>query len=483
MNNIAKKKSTTDGIYFVGQNSCDVTGSCIYIRFANKQILLECGLHQSSSNSYLDSYKINSEKFKFNPSEIDYVFLCHAHVDHSALLPRLIREGFKGKIILNVATARIADSLLKNCAYILQDEARVLTKRYKREYFPIYNDEDVYRTLDFFYIYDEYNKVYHLDDTVSFKWLPNAHCVGATQLVLFLDDGVKQRKVLYTSDIGSLQTDNHYVDNTEIYSGFIDVAIMESTYGNPKRISKKTRDFDREHLRAAINTVLERKGSLILPAFSFSRTQELLTELYGLFGNDKNFNTDIIVDSKLSCELCGIYNDILTGDAKKLWEKVSSWTNLKLIKDKSESQACIADTTPKIAITSSGFCTNGRVVNYLERYLKDSNSMIVFSGYTGDNPSYLSYRIQNYKAHKAINICKKPVPNRADCITMSTFSSHANNKDLVVYGSSLNTNKLVLVHGAQDTKEKLKKQLQEAISKNDKTYRVICSSKDMVIHL
>nr|WP_279237303.1 MULTISPECIES: MBL fold metallo-hydrolase RNA specificity domain-containing protein [unclassified Lactonifactor] len=109
--------------------------------------------------------------------------------------------------------------------------------------------------------------------------------------------------------------------------------------------------------------------------------------------------------------------------------------------------------------------------------------MIVFSGYTGNNPSYLSYRIQNYKDHKTININKKPVPNRADCITMSTFSSHANNEDLVTYGSSLNTNKLILVHGAQDAKEILRKQLQDAISKNDRTYRVLSSSKDMVVHL
>lgn len=474
---------TKDGVYFVGQNSCDVTGSCIYIRFGDKQILLECGLHQSSSNSYLDSYRINSEKFKFNPSEINYVFLCHAHVDHGGLLPRLIREGFKGKIIINATTARITDSLLKNCAYILQDEARVLTKRYKREYSPIYNEEDVYRTLDFFYVYDEYNKVYNLDDTVSFKWLQNAHCVGAAQLVLFLDNRKTQRKILYTSDIGALQTQNHYVYNTEVCHDFVDVAIMESTYGNPQKTSNKTRAFDREHLRVAIDTVLERGGSLILPAFSFSRTQELLTELYSLFGSDKNFNTNIIVDSKLSCELCNVYDDILTDNAKKLWNEVSSWTNLKLIKDKSESQACIADIIPKIVITSSGFCTNGRIVNYLDKYLRDTNSMIVFSGYTGDNPSYLSYRIQNYKDHKTININKKPVPNRADCITMSTFSSHANNHDLVIYGSSLNTNKLVLVHGSQESKEKLQKQLQEAVSKNDKTYRVVCSSKDMVVHL
>lgn len=460
-----------------------MTGSCIYIRFANKQILLECGLHQSSSNSYLDSYRINSAKFKFNPKEIDYVFIGHGHIDHIGLLPRLYKEGFKGKIISTEATARIADALLKNCAFILSDEARILSKRYKRDYSPIYSEDDVFHTLDYFFIYDEYNKVHKLDDAVSFMWLNNSHCIGASQLVLLLDDGNNKKKILYSSDIGALCTKNHYVNKTEIYDGFVDVAIMESTYGNPKRTNKKTREFDKEHLRVAINTVLEREGSVILPAFSFSRTQEILTELYELFGNDDSFTSDVIVDSKLSCEMCSIYDEVLSGKNKTLWDKVIRWKNVRLIKEKVESQSCIADTTPKIAISSSGFCTNGRVINYLDKYLRDTNSMIIFSGYVGDNQSYLSYRIKNSKDNKTININKKPVPNKADCITMSTFSSHANFDDLVEFGSSLNTNKLILVHGSEESKNNLKNSLQNAISKNDKTYKVICSSKDMVVHL
>lgn len=460
-----------------------MTGSCIYIRFCGKQILLECGLHQSSSNSYLDSYRINSSKFKFNPKEIDYVFVGHSHIDHIGLLPRLCKEGFKGKIILTDSCANISDALLRNCSYILSDEARILSKRYKREYSPIYTDDNVFQTLDCFSIYDEYNKVHKLDDVVSFMWLKNSHCIGAAQLILMLNDGTQKKRILYSSDIGALNANNHYVENTEIYGGFVDVAIMESTYGNPKRINKKTRDFDREHLHVAINTVLERNGSVILPAFSFSRTQELLTELYGLFGNDDSFTTDIIVDSKLSCEMCNIYDKVLSGKNKNLWDKVIGWKNVHLIKDKLESQSCITDTTPKIVISSSGFCTNGRIINYLDKYLRDINSMIIFSGYVGDNQSYLSYRIKNFKDNKTININKKPVPNKADCITMSTFSSHANFNDLVKYGSSLNTNKLILVHGSDESKNNLQKNLQDAISKNDRTFKVICSSKDMVTHL
>ena len=104
-------------------------------------------------------------------------------------------------------------------------------------------------------MYNEYNHVYKLDDVVSFQWFKNSHCVGATQLQLILNDGIKTKKILYTSDIGALNTKNHYVENTEIPATFSDISIMESTYGLNTRTIKKTREFDVEHLRVAIETV------------------------------------------------------------------------------------------------------------------------------------------------------------------------------------------------------------------------------------
>ena len=480
---MAKKKYKGDGIYFLGQSSMDVTGSQYLIKFGDKQILLECGLHQSSSNDYLDSYKINSQRFKFNPNEIDYVFVAHAHIDHSGLLPRLVKEGFHGKIIATHNTAKIMKALLMNCTYIVQDEARVLSKRYHREYKPLFDEGDVLKTMSIVYEYDNYNEIIKLDDIVSFQWLRNSHCLGATQLQLVLKNELKTKKILYTSDLGALHTKNHYVPDTEIPDMFNDICICESTYGSDKRVSKKTRDFDLEHLRVAVNTVIGRKGSVILPCFSFSRTQELLTNLYLLFADDENFKTPIIVDSMLSCEISDIYSNILDGDNYDLWEKVSSWQNVKFISDKDTSKNNLADNTPKIILSSSGFCTNGRVVNYLKKYLKDENSMIIFSGYVGDNPSYLSYRIKNYNNRTTIKINKEEISNKADCITLSTFSSHANHNDLIKYGSSLKTNKLILVHGSEESKKCLSAKLKDAISKNDKTYKVVCANKDMFIRL
>ena len=471
-----------DGVYFCGNNAVDVTGSCIFIKVNGKQILLEAGMVQN--NDYLENHKANSEKFKFNPSEIDYVFVNHVHIDHIGLLPRLVREGFNGKIITSYATAILMKPLLLNSAFILKSEAIVLSCKYKREYSPIYEEDDVYKTLELINVYDDIHKEYVLDNVVSFEWLENSHCIGSRQLRLSLinSTGVKQH-ILYTSDIGALHTDNHYLSDTEICKKPIRYAILESTYGEPGRHNKKTRSFDLEHLRVAINTVMERGGSLLMPCFSFSRTQEILTNLYEIYHDDKEFKYDIVVDSMLSVDICNLYDSLLDGEDLKLWSKVRNWENVKFITEKAESLACVKDHTPKVVISSSGFCTNGRILSYLHEYLNDANSMVVFSGYVGDNNSYLSYRIKNYKDNKVIKISGDPVHNDIDCISLNTFSSHANRKDLLEYGSSLNTEKLILVHGSDVAKNSLKDDLAKEISKKNKCFKVLAASKDMYLKL
>lgn len=443
---------------------------------------MEFGIFQN--NDYLESYRVNASKFEFKASEIDYVFVGHCHMDHIGLLPRLVKEGFKGKIITSHATAVLMKPMLLNGVFIMQNEATILSNKYKRTYPAIYGEEDVYRTVDLIYEYDLVHSMYELDDVVSFQWLENSHCIGARQLHLTLADcnGVK-KSILYTSDIGALHTSNHFLPNTEIPQHHYEVAIMESTYGEPGRINKKPRSFDLEHLRVAIKTVFERGGTVIMPCFSFARTQEILTNLYEIFHKDKDFTQDVVVDSILSCDICDLYNEILEEENLQLWDKVRNWKNVRFVKEKPESVSVVKNHTPKVILSSSGFCTNGRILSYLHEYLSDKNSMVIFSGYVGADNSYLSYRIKNYKENRVIKISGDPVENAADCITLSTFSSHANRNDLIEYGSKINTNKLVLVHGSVVAKNSLKEDLKTAISKEDKTFKVVAASKGIFVNI
>lgn len=478
---MGKKKLKDDGIYLYANNATDVTGSSLYCRINGKQFLIEMGMVQE--NSYLENYKMNSEKLPFDPSELSYVFIGHVHIDHIGMLPRLVKQGFSGKIIVSHATAVLMKPLLLNSSYILQSEANVLSHKYKREYLPIYEEADVYKTLELVCEYDEVHTEYILDDVVSFEWLENSHCIGARQLRLNLKNshGVCEH-ILYSSDIGRLHTDNHYLLDTEIDTRNYKYVFLESTYGLKGRENKKTRAFDMEHLRVAINTVLERGGTFIMPCFSFSRTQEILTNLYEIF-HKTDFKYDIVVDSMLSVDICNLYDELLKGEDLELWQNVKSWKNVKFITEKDESLACVKAHIPKIVISSSGFCTNGRILSYLHEYLSDENSMICFSGFVGDNNSYLSYRVKNYKENKVIKISGDPVENKADCISLMTMSSHANRKDLLEYGSSVNTEKLILLHGSVEAKNSLKEDLQKEISKKDKCFKVIASSKDMFLKL
>ena len=374
--------------------------------------------------------------------------------------------------------------MLLNCVFIMQNEANILSAKYKRNYPPIYTEDDVYKTFNHIYEFDKMHTMYELDEVVSFQWLENSHCLGARQLHLTLADshGVK-KSILYSSDIGALHTANHYLSDTEIPEYHYEVAIMESTYGEPGRTNKKTRAFDLEHLKVAIKTVFERGGSVIMPCFSFSRTQEILTNLYELFHEDKEFTQDVIVDSILSCDICDLYDEILDEEDLELWQKVRNWKNVRFIKEKPESLSIVKDHTPKVILSSSGFCTNGRILSYLHEYLSDRNSMVIFSGYVGADNSYLSYRIKNYKDNKILKISGDPVENLVDCISLSTFSSHANRNDLIEYGSKINTNKLVLVHGSTVAKNSLKEDLKNAISKENKTFKVVASSKGMFVNI
>lgn len=480
---MAKKKVSKDSIQFTGESANDVTGSQYYIQFGKWKCLLECGLHQSSSNSYLDSYRINSEKFKFKPSEIDYVFVAHPHIDHCGLIPRLVREGFNGRIIATQNTFIVMRALLRNSCYIVREEAEILSKRYKRKYKPLYEEKDVDKALSLVRVYNDYGCLYTLNEGIKFQWFTNSHCIGAAQLQLVLSDGMKTRKVLYTSDLGALNSRNYYVQNTEIPEMYNDIVIMESTYGAKRKNVDVRRDYDIEHLESAIDTTLERGGCVVMPCFSFSRTQELLTTLYDIYGSDGQFDADVVVDSVLSCEICSLYRQMLDGEDLEKWESVMEWRNLRLISDKEDSARCLQDEKPKVILSSSGFCTNGRIINYLKKYLRDANSTIVFSGFAGDNDSYLSYRIKHFRKSEFISVNRERIPNKADCITLSSFSSHANQSDLVEFGSSLNTSKVILVHGSEESKRNLSELLADAISNKGKLYRVITSTKGMIAYL
>ena len=479
------KKVKEDTLAFVGQSSNDVTGSMYYVRWQGHQFLIECGLTQS--NDYLETYKLNNEKFPFKAQEIEFVLLTHAHVDHCGLLPRLYSEGFRGDIYSTKETAVIAEDLLFNSEGILSGEAKYLSKRFKRNYKPIYSEKDCKDAVRLFkYISDFGHPIQITDDgKVSVIAFLNSHCLGALsyEIIMRGDNGLC-KKVYFSGDLGSTQCENKFMKQLQTPTDRVNYYVSESTYGSSKRTSRRSREKDLEILKTSIMETMERGGKFILPCFSFSRTQQLACDIYDLFHNDSSFIYPVIIDSPLAVDICKDYTELFNGDDLLYWRSVTEWSNMRLVKDKEESDVIIEKRlSPAVILTSSGFLTGGRSVDYVKKYLSDECSTIAFVGYVGGDNSYISYKIKNAKRGEIIKINKSPVKVASQILELTSYSSHADKSDLIKLATDVDYEKCILVHGEPDAKKNLKKSIEAWLSKKNKTAKVVCATKGMHIRL
>jgi len=474
---MGKKKKSKIKISFIGNNSVSITGSMILIETEYNNILLECGMIQSSNS--IKDYKENTKHFPFKSKNIDYVFINHSHIDHMALTPKLIKYGFTGKIITTDITSKLMKPMLKDSANIIRKDAEYISKKRGKVFEPFYNEDDVYSTLNLVESY-EYGIIHQLDKNTSFRFLHNAHIIGACQLELFLKTSTGHiEKILYTSDLKGNQNKNYYVEDTE-YCSKANIVISECTYGADDKNINVNRDKDLEKIKTVVNQVcLMDKGRILIPVFSLSRAQQLLTDLYMLFSNDKDFKIPIIVDSPLIWEITKVYKESLQGEHLELFEKVCSWENVRFIKDYSESKISVSDKLPKIVLSSSGFLLKGRSVNYLKELISDIKSHIITVGFSPEGS--IASKIKN--GQKFITIEGKSYKNKCGITVLNSFSSHIGQKELLNYLKGISADKVYLVHAEEKSKMRMKELLEEEISKMCKSTRIICTTKGTVCNL
>ena len=333
--------------------------------------------------------------------------------------------------------------------------------------------------MDLTHTYD-YGIIHQLDENTSFRFLHNAHIIGACQLELFLKTSTGHiEKILYTSDLKGSQNKNYYVEDTE-YCTKANIVISECTYGADEKNVNVSRNKDLEKIKTVVNQVcLMDKGRILIPVFSLSRAQQILTDLYMLYGEDKDFKIPIIVDSPLIWEITNVYKDALQGEHKELFEKVCNWDNVRFIKDYNESKVSVSDKSPKIVLSSSGFLLKGRSVNYLKELISDIKSHILFVGFSPEGS--IASKIKN--GQKFINIEGKSYKNKCSITVLNSFSSHIGQKELLNYLKGISVDKIYLVHAEEKSKLRMKELLEEELSKMSKTTRVICSNKGIVCSL
>lgn len=460
----------------------DVTGSCTVITWGRPErtILVDCGLVQGGQ-SLLKEYQENKNKFSFKEKNVEYVFVTHAHVDHTGRISLLTKRGFTGKVIVPEGNMDLFRELSLDCAKIMERNAEDLSHKFKKEYLPIYEESDVKQTMKLVEEVPIGQKIV-LDDEVTFEYVPAGHIIGSGQLILYIKNGSSTRKIAFTGDLGNIKVPNYYANEFEPIKN-ANLLIGECTYASKERSVKiKDRNKDLEKIKSLIQDCRDRKGKVLFPSFSLMRSQVILTILYDLFKDDETFNIPIYVASPLTCRINKIFLRTLKGEQLKKWEQVYNWDRVTFIDNFESLEQIIGKEGSAIFIASSGMMNAGYSVYIAEKLLPSAKNILAFVGYAVEGT--LSYKIKQKKT-KTVSINGKPVPSRCNVINLSSFSSHMQREDLVdYYSGGMGTGsygKIVLQHGNMKDRTELAKDIQEQIGLRSRSDRVIVANKSTEI--
>jgi len=358
----------------------EVTGSCYYLESNGKKFLIDCGLQQGQDEK-------DDQRLPFDGRDIDFVILTHAHIDHSGRLPLLAREGFSGNIYATSATCDLISVMLKDSAEIQEMDARWKNRKARRagknEVPPLYTVADVEDTLKLLVPCD-YGKISEISSGIRFDFVDAGHILGSASVELFLAEGGKEKKIVFSGDIGN--TGQPIIKDPQ-YIKEADYVVMESTYGD--RNHEKSDDYALD-LAEIVDRTLSRGGNVIIPSFALGRTQGLLYIFSEIKKRKlvKNSDFPVYVDSPLASEATKIYEDDLIAYADRetrgIIKKGSNpltFKNLAFTDSTDQSKALNNDPIPKVIISSSGMCEGGRIGHHLKHNLWKKECSVVFVGF------------------------------------------------------------------------------------------------------
>lgn len=436
-----------------------VTGSKHLLTLSNgKTYLLDCGMFQGMGQ---DTDSLNRD-FGFLPTVIDHMILSHAHIDHCGLIPKLVKDGYKGKIFATPATKDLAAILMEDSAGIQENDLKYVNKKRAangQPYLtPLYGTEDAKRAAGQFVVVD-YGQWHAIDDQVQFMYLDAGHIIGSTTVHLKINENGKETRLTFSGDVGRYR--DTILRSPEDFPQ-ADYIIMESTYGNKlhKEISG-TKDLILEWIT---KTCLEKKGKLIFPAFSVGRTQEILYELNQLEQEHRLPDLPYFVDSPLSMEATEViksYPNYFNDRVKKLLETDNdpfAFKGLRFIQSVEESKSLNFRDEPMVIISSSGMAEAGRVKHHISNNIENSRNSIVLTGYC--EPHSLGGRLKLHPKEVSIFGIRHMV--NAEIGDIQGMSAHGDYEDLCKWLSCQDpkiVKKLFLVHGDYDVQMDFKNRL------------------------
>ena len=434
-----------------------VTGSKHLIT-TNKgtKILLDCGLFQGIGTTELNL------QFGFDPKEVDFLILSHAHIDHTGLVPRLVRKGFKGTIYATPATKDLCEIMLMDSAHIQEKDLERINKRRigrnEEPYELLYNADDVEAALKLFKTVD-YHTPYYLEEGVRVEYFDAGHLLGSAGIYLTFEEEHHNKTLFFTGDIG--RPNDKILRSPEPFPQ-ADYILCESTYGN--RLHEPESDMKTHLLRIVYQTCIEKKGKLLIPAFAVDRTQELIYALDQLAHEGLLPKIPVYVDSPLSVKATMVmknneecFNPEILAYVKHDGDAFG-FENLHYISDVMESKALNDSKQPCIIISSSGMAEAGRIKHHIKNNVEKPSTTILLVGYC--SPGSLGAVLKTKPAE--VRIFGETFKVRADIEIMDSFSAHADYKEMMHHLSCQDTSKvkkLFLVHGEIDTQLVFKNRL------------------------
>lgn len=411
------------------------------------RILLDCGMYQGRG---IETDPLN-RNFGFDPHSIDCLILSHAHIDHSGLIPRLVKEGFSGKIYCTPATADLCEVMLLDSAFIQQSDAFFVNERRAEQGLPpqqpLYTEGDVRKALSLLHTVG-YGEPQSLSAEVQFMFTDAGHILGSAAVHLTLHHNNRTQRLTFTGDIG--RPHDHILPSPEPFEQ-ADFIISESTYGNrrhPDEINQEQQLFD-----IIYNTCLERKGKIIIPAFSLDRTQELVYALDRMKTKGMLPPIKVFVDSPLSVKT----TKIMRQNAEYFNQEIIDYMNrtdgepfifqdIYYISEVSDSKRLNGFKEPCIIISASGMAEAGRVKHHIANNISNPNNTILMVGYC--SPSSLGGRLR--RGDKTVKIFGQEFDVKAQVNALEGYSAHADFTEIVEYLScqdAAKVQKLFLVHG------------------------------------
>lgn len=445
-------------ISFHGAARC-VTGSKHLLTLSNgKKILLDCGMFQGMGK---ETDALNRH-WGFDPREVDYLVLSHAHIDHSGLIPKLVSDGFKGKIFCTPATRELTTVLLEDSARIQEDDIKYANKKRKLTgqpfLKPLYTTEEVEKSLGQFQVV-HYREWYKIEDGVELKYTDAGHIIGSASVHLRITEGGKKQQITFSGDVGRYR--DAILKSPEEFEQ-ADIIILESTYGNSLHdLHTPTPDSILEWID---KICVKKKGKLVIPAFSVGRTQELLYALNQLELERRLPDLDYFVDSPLSVEATEIvkkYPQDFNSRIRKVLEKDEDpfrFAGMNYIKTVDESKMLNFRNEPCVIISASGMADAGRVKHHISNTIENSRNGILMTGYC--EPNSLGARIQS--GRKEVNIYGVAHEIHAEVGSIRSMSAHGDYEDLSQYLSCQDPKaikKLFVVHGEYNVQVDFKERL------------------------